>query len=53
VVAKAPDGHDAMNDPARQAYTWKITSISRAADTMVPRNQNINLTVVQDPDAAD
>jgi hypothetical protein len=48
VVAKAPDGHDAMNDPAAKAYTWKITSMSPAAGSMVPRIQNINLTVVQD-----
>ena len=48
IVATAPDGHDAMNDPASQAYTWKITSMTPPAGTMVPRNQKINLTVVYD-----
>jgi hypothetical protein len=51
VVAKAPDGHDAMNDPASQAYTWKVTSMSPPAGSMVPRDQKISLTVVQDPNA--
>jgi hypothetical protein len=31
IVATAPDGHDAMNDPASQAYTWKVTSMSPPA----------------------
>jgi hypothetical protein len=51
VTAVAPDGHDAMNDPARDAYTWKITSMSPAAGTQVPMNQKIVLTVVRDPNA--
>jgi hypothetical protein len=51
VVATAPDGHDATNDPENVAYAWKITSMSPPAGTMVPRNQKISLTVVQDPNA--
>lgn len=51
VVAKAPDGHDAMNDPARDAYAWKITSMTPPAGTMVPIDQKIRLTVVNDPNA--
>jgi hypothetical protein len=51
VVAIAPDGHDAANDPENIAYTWKITSMSPPAGTMVPRNQTISLTVVNDPNA--
>jgi hypothetical protein len=51
VVATAPDGHDAANDPENIAYTWKITSMSPPAGTMVQRNQKITLTVVHDPSA--
>jgi hypothetical protein len=51
IVPTAPDGHDAMNDPASQAYTWKVASMSPPAGTMVPRNQKISLTVVNDPSA--
>jgi hypothetical protein len=51
VVATAPDGHDAANDPENIAYTWKVTSMSPPAGTMVPRNQKISLTVVHDPNA--
>jgi Zincin-like metallopeptidase len=31
VTATAPDGHDAMNDPASQAFSWKITSMTPPA----------------------
>lgn len=51
VVAIAPDGHDVQNDPASQAYKWKVTSMSPPAGTMVPRDQKIGLTVVNDPNA--
>ncbi|VBA62465.1 hypothetical protein [Mycobacterium attenuatum] len=51
VTAIAPDGHDAMNDPASQAYTWKVTSMTPAAGTLVPMDQKIALTVVRDPNA--
>ncbi|HXO81277.1 MAG TPA: PASTA domain-containing protein [Mycobacterium sp.] len=51
MVATAPDGHDAANDPENIAYTWKITSMSPPAGTMLPRNQKISLTVVNDPNA--
>ena len=51
VKAIAPDGHDAMNDPARDANTWKITSMTPSSGTMVPRDQQINLTVVHDENA--
>ena len=51
VKAIAPDGHDAMNDPARDANTWKIASMNPSSGTMVPRDQQINLTVVHDDNA--
>jgi hypothetical protein len=51
ITATAPDGHDAMNDPARDAHTWRITSMTPPAGTMVPMNQKINLTVVRDYNA--
>ena len=51
ITAIAPDGHDAMNDPALQASSWKITSMTPPAGTMVPRDQKINLTVVRDYNA--
>ncbi|MEC4764771.1 PASTA domain-containing protein [Mycobacterium sherrisii] len=51
VTAIASDGHDAMNDPANQAYTWKITSMSPPAGTLVPMDQQIKLTVVRDDNA--
>lgn len=51
VVAIASDGHDATNDPESMAYAWKITSMTPPAGTMVPRNQKISLTVVNDPNA--
>jgi len=44
----APDDHDAMNDPARDDHTWRITSMSPPAATLVPQNQKIALTVVRD-----
>ena len=53
VTAIAPDGHDAANDPERVAYTWKITSMSPPAGTMVAMDQKIRLTVVQDPNATE
>ena len=34
-AAIAPDGHDADNDPARDAQWWKITSMSPPAGTVV------------------
>jgi hypothetical protein len=51
VTATAPDGHDAMNDPANAAFTWKITSMTPPAGTMVMRDQQIKLTVVHDDNA--
>jgi hypothetical protein len=51
VSAIAPDGHDAVNDPERDAHTWKVTKMTPPAGTMVPRNQQINLTVVHDDNA--
>lgn len=51
IKAVAPDGHDAMNDSASDANTWKITSMTPPPGTMVPRNQQINLTVVRDDNA--
>jgi len=51
VTATAPDGHDAMNDPALDAYKWRITSMNPAAGTLIPRNQQITLTVVHDDNA--
>jgi hypothetical protein len=51
VKATAPDGHAAMNEPARNANTWKITSMSPCAGTMVPMDQKIKLTVVHDSNA--
>jgi hypothetical protein len=51
VTATAPDGHDAANDPERDAHTWRITSMTPPAGTMVPMNQKINLTVVRDYNA--
>lgn len=48
INAIAPDGHDVMNDPVNWAYTWKITSMSPPAGTMVPMNQLIKLTVIRD-----
>jgi hypothetical protein len=47
-TATAPDGHDAMNDPALQAHTWKVTGQSPPAGTMVPQTQKVVLTVVRD-----
>jgi hypothetical protein len=41
VMATAPDGHDATNDPESVAYAWKVTSMSPAAGTMVQRNQRV------------
>jgi hypothetical protein len=46
--ATAPDGHDVMNDPARDAHTWRITGMSPPAGTLVARTQTINVTVVRD-----
>jgi PASTA domain len=40
-----------MNDPASQAFSWKITSMTPPAGTMVPQNQKIDLTVVRDYNA--
>jgi hypothetical protein len=40
-----------MNDPANQAYSWKVTSMSPPAGTMIPMDQQIKLTVVRDPNA--
>jgi hypothetical protein len=37
-----------MNDPARDDHTWRITSMSPPAATLVPQNQKIALTVVRD-----
>jgi hypothetical protein len=37
-----------MNDPARDDHTWRITSMSPPAGTLVPQNQKIALTVVRD-----
>ena len=51
VTATAPDGHDAMNDPAMTAYHWRITSMSPDAGTLIPRNQQLTLTVVHDDNA--
>ncbi|OBG55764.1 hypothetical protein A5703_07390 [Mycobacterium sp. E188] len=51
ITATAPDGHDAMNDPARDSYSWKITAMTPPAGTMVPMNQKITLTVVRDASA--
>lgn len=51
VVAIAPDGHDVMNDPARDAYMWKVTTMTPQSGTMVPMDQKIHLTVVNDPNA--
>jgi hypothetical protein len=39
ITATAPDGHDAMNDPARGAHKWRITSMSPYAGTLVPRTR--------------
>jgi hypothetical protein len=35
VVAIAPDGHDAQNDPVQSAFSWKVTSMTPPAGTMV------------------
>jgi hypothetical protein len=51
ITATAPDGHDTMNDRARDAYSWKVTSMMPPAGTMVPMNQQIKLTVVRDYNA--
>jgi hypothetical protein len=51
VTAIAPDGHDAQNDPVQSAYTWKVTSMTPAARTIVMMNQKISLKVVNDPNA--
>lgn len=51
ITASAPDGHDVMNDPVNWAYTWKITSMSPPAGTMVLMHQLITLTVVRDYNA--
>jgi hypothetical protein len=51
VTATAPDGHDATNDPASQSHTWKITSMTPPACTLVPMDQQIKLTVVRDDNA--
>jgi hypothetical protein len=42
----APDGHDVMNDPASQAYSWRITSMSPPPGTPVAETQPSTLTVV-------
>jgi len=44
----AGDSHDAVNDPASDAHTWKVTGQSPPAGTLVARSQKINLTVVRD-----
>jgi hypothetical protein len=43
--------HDAMNDSVRDASSWKVTSMTPPAGTMVPMNQKIQLTVVRDYNA--
>jgi hypothetical protein len=50
-VAIAPDGHDAQNDPVQSAFSWKVTSMTPPAGTMVMMDQKISLTVVHDPNA--
>jgi hypothetical protein len=51
VVAIAPDGHDAQNVAAQSAFSWKVTSMTPPAGTMVMMDQKISLTVVHDPNA--
>jgi len=45
--AIAPDGHDAMNDPARDAYRWRIISENPTAGTAVAADAPITLTLAQ------
>jgi hypothetical protein len=40
-----------VDDPASAANTWKITSMTPSSRTMVPRDQQIKLTVVHDDNA--
>jgi hypothetical protein len=50
-VAIAPDRHDAQNDPVQSAFSWKVTSMTPPAGTMVMMDQKISLTVAHDPNA--
>jgi hypothetical protein len=50
-VAIASDGHDVQNDTVQSAFSWKVTSMSPPAGTMVMMDQKISLTVVHDPNA--
>ena len=45
--ATAPDGHDVMNDPASEAYRWRIVSLSPPVGTLVALNTPIMLTLIQ------
>jgi hypothetical protein len=45
-AAKAPDGHNVMNDAANHPDSWRITSMTPPPGAVVPKSQEITLTVV-------
>lgn len=45
-AATAPDGHNVMNDASNHPNAWAITSMTPPPGTLVPKTQNITMTVV-------